>query len=132
MSTRITHDERPIEATESAVKRVSDRHQIAVAAQDQRRMVRRSRPDRAERQVDALDAVAAPSQQSSEEAAQHDRVHALRDQGDAAEHDLEARLQQDLGTPGTIDPDAILAALVAKQPLALHPDQARMQARYAA
>lgn len=128
----IANDERSIAAPGSAVKRPSDRYEIVLTAQDQRSALCRRHPDGTERVVDDLGALAAPPQQSRQEAAERDRPLALREEGNAADPDLEPRFEQNLGAARAIDPDTILATFVTEQPRALRPDQATMKAGHAA
>jgi hypothetical protein len=95
------------------------RDQIAGPAQDQRQAPRRRQPDRSQRDVDHRRLLRGPAQEARDEAAQLDEPAALRDQRQAADAELDARIEPNRTRPAEPVPgnarnmlsQAVLAAI---------------------
>src|SRR5215468_10128761 len=125
----IAYDERSRGLPDMSVDRLRDRHEIAIATQDQGGAAGRGHPDGAQRLVDDPAALVPPAEQAREEAAQRAQERALRDQGNAADPDLQSWREHELTALRAVDPHPVLAAFIAKQPSGLAANQASMQTR---
>jgi hypothetical protein len=122
--------ERAVGAQGVTMDRLGDLGQVAGAAQDERDPARGGHAHGAEREVDHRELVRRPAEQAREETAQLDEAVALGEHRQAADPELDAGLEQQLGPACAVEPDAVLALEVADDPAGPPPLQPRVLARH--